>query len=149
MDPRRNHDACMKSFEDAGIYLLLDIATPKFSINRKAPEYGVHLYNSYKATVDAFSKYNNLIAFIAGNEVTNDKTNTLASAYVKASLRDIKVYLKNTKSRKIPVGYASNDDEFIRDAIKDYFNCGEEDSQVNQILFVVFSITYFKTINIF
>lgn len=131
----------MKSFEDAGIYLLLDIATPRFSINRKAPEYGVHLYNSYKSTVDAFSKYNNLIAFIAGNEVTNDKTNTLASAYVKASLRDIKVYIKGTKSRHIPVGYASNDDEFIRDAIKDYFNCGDEDSQV---FVVVASFTYFR-----
>ena len=120
----------MKLFEDAGIYLLLDIATPKFSINRSSPEYGVHLFNSYKATVDTFSKYNNLFGFIAGNEVTNDKTNTQASAYVKAALRDIKVYIKNTKSRQIPVGYASNDDEYIRDAIKDYFNCGDADSQV-------------------
>jgi hypothetical protein len=120
----------MKSFEDAGIYLLLDIATPHFSINRKTPEYTVHLYNAYKATVDAFAKYPNLIAFIAGNEVTNDKTNTQASAYVKGALRDIKAYLKNTKSRQIPVGYASNDDEFIRDAIKDYFNCGDDEVQV-------------------
>lgn len=123
----------MKSFGDVGIYLLLDIATPHFSVNRKSPEYGVNLYNAYKATVDAFYKYDNLIAFIAGNEVTNDKTNTQASAYVKASLRDIKVYIKKTKDRAIPVGYASNDDEFIRDAIKDYFNCGEEEEQVSSI----------------
>jgi hypothetical protein len=121
----------MKSFEDAGIYLLLDIATPHFSINRKTPEYGVRLYNAYKATVDAFSQYSNLFAFIAGNEVTNDKTNTQASVYVKAALRDIKAYIKTTKKRHIPVGYASNDDEFIRDAIKDYFNCGDEEAQVN------------------
>lgn len=120
----------MKSFEDAGIYLLLDIATPHFSINRNTPEYTVHLYNAYKATVDAFAKYSNVIGFIAGNEVTNDKTNTQASAYVKGALRDIKAYIKNTKSRQIPVGYASNDDEFIRDAIKDYFNCGDEGAQV-------------------
>lgn len=131
MDPKNNHDACMKSFEDAGIYLLLDIATPHFSVNRKSPEYGVSLYNAYKSTVDSFSKYNNLIAFIAGNEVTNDKTNTPASAFVKASLRDIKTYIKSKGSRKIPVGYASNDDEYIRDAIKDYFNCGDTDAQVH------------------
>lgn len=122
----------MKSFEDAGIYLLLDIATPHFSINRKSPEYTVHLYNAYKATVDAFAKYPNLIGFIAGNEVTNDKTNTQASAYVKGALRDIKQYIKNTKSRQIPVGYASNDDEFIRDAIKDYFVCGDETAQASK-----------------
>jgi hypothetical protein len=121
----------MKLFADAGIYLLLDVATPHFSVNRKSPEYGVNLYNAYKATVDAFAKYNNLFGFIAGNEVTNDKTNTQASAFVKGALRDIKVYIKGTKSRQIPVGYASNDDEFIRDAIKDYFNCGDQDAQVN------------------
>ncbi|KAI8368796.1 Glucanosyltransferase-domain-containing protein [Choanephora cucurbitarum] len=131
VDPRKNHDACMKSFADAGIYLLLDIATPHYSINRKTPNYDVRLFDAYKSTVDAFSKYNNLFGFIAGNEVTNDKTTTLASAYVKAALRDIKAYLKATKKRAIPVGYASNDDEFIRDDIKDYFNCGEEDAQAD------------------
>lgn len=122
----------MKSFADEGIYLLLDIATPHHSINRKIPEYTVDLYNAYKATVDAFVKYDNLFGFIAGNEVTNDKTNTLASAFVKASLRDIKNYVKASSKRIIPVGYASNDDEFIRNAIKDYFNCGSEEAQVKK-----------------
>lgn len=110
---------------------MLDIATPHFSVNRMAPEYNIHLFNAYKSTVDAFSKYSNLFGFIAGNEVSNDRTTTQASAYVKAALRDIKAYIKNTKSRHIPVGYASNDDQFIRDPIKDYFNCGEEEEQVN------------------
>ncbi|KAI9252143.1 Glucanosyltransferase-domain-containing protein [Sporodiniella umbellata] len=130
VDPTLNHDDCMKSFADAGIYLILDIATPKFSVNRKTPEYTIHLYNAYKATVDAFINYDNLFAFIAGNEVTNDKTSTLASAYVKASLRDIKQYVRSTK-KNIAVGYASNDDEFIRDDIKSYFNCGDEESQAD------------------
>ncbi|CAO3688876.1 unnamed protein product [Rhizopus stolonifer] len=131
VDPRRNHDACMKSFADVGIYLILDIATPHYSVNRKTPEYTVDLYNAYKSTIDAFAKYDNLFAFIAGNEVTNDKTNTLASAFVKASLRDIKKYVRSTKQREIPVGYASNDDEFIRESIKNYFNCGDEESQAD------------------
>ncbi|KAI8985983.1 Glucanosyltransferase-domain-containing protein [Pilobolus umbonatus] len=131
VDSRRNHDACMKSFANEGIYLLLDIGTPKYSINRKTPEYNVHLYNAYKSTVDAFLKYDNIMGFIAGNEVTNDKTNTEASAYVKAALRDIKTYVQKTRKKDIPVGYASNDDEFIRDEIKDYFNCGDEDSQAD------------------
>ncbi|KAI8143584.1 Glucanosyltransferase-domain-containing protein [Fennellomyces sp. T-0311] len=131
VDPTKNHDQCMKSFADAGIYLLLDIATPKFSINRKTPEYGTRLYEAYRKTVDAFSHYDNMLAYIAGNEVTNDKTNTLASAYVKAAIRDVKKFIKSTKKRYIPVGYASNDDEYIRDAIKDYFVCGEEDEHAD------------------
>lgn len=122
----------MKSFADAGIYVLLDIATPKFSINRKTPEYDNRLYNAYKRTVDAFAGYDNILAFIAGNEVTNDKTNTAASAFVKAAIRDVKKYIKANKKRYIPVGYASNDDADIRDAIKDYFACGDEDSQVRK-----------------
>ncbi|CAO3668016.1 unnamed protein product [Rhizopus stolonifer] len=130
VDPTLNHDACMKSFADVGIYLILDIATPKFSVNRKTPEYTIYLYNAYKTTVDAFINYDNVFAFIAGNEVTNDKTSTLAAAYVKASLRDIKQYVRSMK-KNIPVGYASNDDEFIRDDIKSYFNCGDEESQAD------------------
>ncbi|KAI8366005.1 Glucanosyltransferase-domain-containing protein [Radiomyces spectabilis] len=127
----KNHDTCMKALSDAGMYLLLDIATPKFSVNREEPEYDVSLYNAYKATVDTFSQYDNVLGFIAGNEVTNDRTNTQASAYVKAALRDIKSYIKATKKRYIPVGYASNDDEHIRLPIRDYFNCGDEGSQAD------------------
>ncbi|EIE91684.1 hypothetical protein G6F46_004831 [Rhizopus delemar] len=131
VDPTLDHDACMASFADAGIYLILDIATPRYSINRRTPEYTIHLYNAYKTTVDAFAKYDHLLAFIAGNEVTNDRSCTLASAYVKATIRDIKQYVRLSKPRSIPVGYASNDDQFIRDPIKDYFNCGDEDSQAD------------------
>jgi hypothetical protein len=140
----------MKIFEDAGIYLLLDIATPHFSVNRKAPEYDVRLYNAYKATVDAFLKYKNILGFIAGNEVTNDKKSTLASAYVKAALRDTKTYLKE-KKKNIPVGYASNDDEYIRDPIKDYFNCGDEESQVKLSLLhpTLLPFSYFPVFSLF
>lgn len=130
----------MKSFSDAGIYVLLDIATPKNSINRKAPEYGLNLFNGYKQAVDAFHDYDNMLAYMAGNEVTNDNTNTGASAFVKAALRDIKHYIKVNKSKTLPVGYASNDDDRIREPIRDYFSCGEEDTQVQT--------TRYKTVTI-
>ncbi|KAF7721593.1 1,3-beta-glucanosyltransferase gas1 [Apophysomyces ossiformis] len=131
VDPKKNHDACMKTFADAGLYVLLDIATPKFSINRELPEYDVRLYNAYKNTVDTFGKYDNTFAFIAGNEVTNNKTNTPASAYVKAAVRDIRHYIRSTQKRYIPVGYASNDDADVRSPLKDYFNCGKDEEQVD------------------
>ncbi|ORX47710.1 hypothetical protein DM01DRAFT_1368295 [Hesseltinella vesiculosa] len=131
VDPRNNHDACMKVFADNGLYLLLDVPTPNKSINRKSPLYDVEMYNSYKATVAAFAKYPHLLAFVAGNEVTNDKTNTPASPFVRAIIRDMKTFLAKNGGRAIPVGYASNDDQFIRDDIKDYFVCGDEDSQAD------------------
>ncbi|KAI9286015.1 Glucanosyltransferase-domain-containing protein [Umbelopsis sp. AD052] len=126
VDPKQNHDECMKLFFDAGIYLLLDIATPKMFINRNSPEWTVDHYKAYTETVDAFIGYQNLFAFFAGNEVTTNTSTTEASAFVKASLRDIKKYIKSKNTREIPVGYANNDDPEIRDNIRDYFNCGED-----------------------
>ncbi|CAO3589735.1 unnamed protein product [Absidia cylindrospora] len=128
VDPSKNHDSCMRSFADNGLYLVLDIATPTYSINRKRPEYDVTLYKAYRATVANFAKYPHVLAFLAGNEVTNDKTNTPASSFVKAVIRDIKSYLQQSGGRAIPVGYASNDDEYIRDSIKDYFICGDDEN---------------------
>ncbi|ORX61692.1 hypothetical protein DM01DRAFT_1127891 [Hesseltinella vesiculosa] len=118
-------------FADNGLYLLLDVPTPNKSINRKSPLYDVEMYNSYKATVAAFAKYPRLLAFVAGNEVTNDKTATPASPFVRSIIRDMKTFLAKNGGRAIPVVYASNDDQFIRDDIKDYFVCGDEDSQAD------------------
>ncbi|KAM3586808.1 1 3-beta-glucanosyltransferase gel4 [Umbelopsis sp. WA50703] len=131
IDPTKNHDACMNAFASAGIYLLLDIATPKHSINRVTPEYDLTLYRSFVAAIDAFAGYSNTLGFVAGNEVSNDKSTSPASAFVKAALRDAKQYIKSNKQRYIPVGYASNDDQYIRDPIKDYFNCGDDMSRAD------------------
>ncbi|KAJ2962220.1 hypothetical protein NQZ79_g2626 [Umbelopsis isabellina] len=131
IDPTKNHDACMSAFASAGIYLLLDIATPQHSINRVTPEYDLTLYRSFVAAIDAFAGYSNTLGFVAGNEVSNDKSTSPASAFVKAALRDAKQYIKSNKQRYIPVGYASNDDQYIRDAIKDYFNCGDDMSRAD------------------
>ncbi|KAI9598739.1 Glucanosyltransferase-domain-containing protein [Syncephalis fuscata] len=126
VDNEANHDACMKMLADAGIYLLLDLPTPKQSINRAEPTYDYTLLQHYKKTADAFLKYNNMLGFIAGNEVSNEVNTTSASAFVKATLRDIKnyIYQKSPGGHTLPVGYASNDDPTIRMELLNYFNCG-------------------------
>ncbi|KAJ2752325.1 1 3-beta-glucanosyltransferase gel4 [Coemansia pectinata] len=122
-EPFGNHDKCMSMLADAGIYVMLDLSTPTETINRDTPSYDVDLLGYYQRKVDTFSKYDNVFAFLAGNEVTNAYNNTGASAYVKAALRDVKSYIKS-KHLTIPVGYATNDDADIRWQLQTYFDCG-------------------------
>ncbi|KAJ2721805.1 1 3-beta-glucanosyltransferase gel4 [Coemansia sp. Benny D115] len=130
VDYNKNHDTCMKLLEDAGIYLLLDMPSPKYSINRAQPYWDHDLMSHWAAKVDAFSKYPNLVAWIAGNEVANDKDTTPSAAFVKAAVRDMKAYLKS-KGLTTPVGYADNDDMDIRMNLINYFNCGDEESRAD------------------
>lgn len=85
IDPSKNHDDCMQAFSDAGIYVLLDLSEPELSISRESPTWDVALFQRYKDVIDSMHKYDNVFGFFAGNEVTNDKTNTDASPFVKAS----------------------------------------------------------------
>ncbi|OLY82939.1 Protein EPD1 [Smittium mucronatum] len=125
VDSSKNHDVCMKALEDAGIYVLLDLPTPGYSIVRGDPSWNDYLLSKYKLKVDAFYKYSNVAGFIVGNEIINSVDTTPASAFVKASLRDIKSYMKS-KNINLPVGYADNDDEIIRSSLIKYFNCGDD-----------------------
>ncbi|KAI5310693.1 1,3-beta-glucanosyltransferase gas1 [Ascosphaera atra] len=130
IDPSKNHDECMDALADAGIYVVADLSEPSKSINRDSPTWDVQLYKRYTSVIDAMAKYNNLLGFFAGNEVTNNVTNTVASAFVKAAVRDSKTYIKSKEYRDIGVGYATNDDADIRMNLAHYFNCGDriEDS---------------------
>lgn len=131
IDNSKSHDEGMKMLEDAGIYLALDINTPSFSLNR-ADKASLHLsYNekylqSLFATVDEFQKYNNLLLMINGNEVINEKNNTIAAPYIKAVNRDIKNYIAERGYRPIPVGYAAADVAENVDAQLKYFDCGPD-----------------------
>ena len=121
----------MKLLSDAGIYVISDLSEPAVSINRDSPTWNVELFDRYKGVIDELGKYDNVIGFFAGNEVSNNKTNTAASAYVKAAVRDTKQYIKSKGGRWMGVGYAANDDADIRSDIANYFNCGEQDEAID------------------
>ncbi len=131
IDPDADHSACMSLLQAAGIYVISDLSEPSLSINRDSPAWNTALFTRYKAVVDEMSKYDNVIGFFAGNEVTNNATNTDASAYVKAAVRDVKAYIKANVERWMGVGYAANDDSDIRDNMAHYFNCGSQDSAID------------------
>jgi hypothetical protein len=109
VDNSKNHDECMNALADAGIYLVLDVNTPKYSINRAKPAESYNdVYLQYIfATVDAFAGYKNTLAFFSGNEVINDGPSSSAAPYVKAVTRDLRQYIRSRNYRQIPVGYSA------------------------------------------
>jgi hypothetical protein len=131
VNPDKDHDACMRLLQDAGIYVIADLSEPSQSINRADPQWTVDLFDRYKAVIDILAQYDNTIGFFAGNEVTNNVSNTDASAFVKAAIRDSKQYIKDKGERWLGVGYAANDDSSIRELAAHYFNCGPTEETID------------------
>lgn len=121
----------MKALADAGIYVVADLSEPGLSINRDEPQWTTELYDRYTAVVDVMAKYDNTMGFFAGNEVSNQINNTMASAFVKAAVRDTKAYIKSKGYRAIGVGYATNDDADIRENLAAFFNCGKAEDSID------------------
>ncbi|RDW62596.1 1,3-beta-glucanosyltransferase-2 [Coleophoma crateriformis] len=131
VDNTANHDACMTALAEAGMYLVLDVNTPLYSLNRAsthASYNAVYLQNVF-ATIDAFANYTNTLAFFSGNEVINDDATTAAAVYVKAVTRDMRQYIGNRGYRQIPVGYSAADVSSSRMEMAAYMNCGTTDER--------------------
>ncbi|EKD16828.1 uncharacterized protein L3040_001112 [Drepanopeziza brunnea f. sp. 'multigermtubi'] len=131
VDNTAKHDECMSLLAAAGIYLVLDVNTPLYSLNRADPHpsyNAVYLQNVF-ATIDAFAGYTNTLAFFSGNEVINDDTTTSAAPYVKAVTRDMRNYIKSMGYRQIPVGYSAADVDSNRKEMADYMNCGSTEER--------------------
>nr|POE75576.1 1,3-beta-glucanosyltransferase gel1 [Quercus suber] len=131
VDNTANHDECMSALADAGIYLALDVNTPKYSINRNEPaeSYNDVYLQSVFATIDAFAGYSNTLLFFSGNEVINSDNTTSCAPYVKAVTRDMRQYINSQKYRQIPVGYSAADVESNRYEMATYMNCGSDDQR--------------------
>lgn len=128
VDNSQNHDACMSALAAAGIYLALDVNTPKYSINQiaPAPSYNAEYLQSIFSTIDAFHTYSNTLLFFSGNEDINSVATTAAAPYVKAVTRDMKNYISARKYRSIPVGYSAADVDTLIYQTADFMNCGDD-----------------------
>ncbi|KAI1842157.1 hypothetical protein JX265_005734 [Neoarthrinium moseri] len=134
VDPTADHTECMSALDDAGIYVIADLSAPDVgdSINRDTPTWNTALLDRYKGVIDNLAAFPNTLGFFAGNEVTNNNTNTQASAFVKAAVRDSKAYIASKNvGRWLGVGYATNDDADTRDLLANYFNCDDPAAAVD------------------
>lgn len=122
-----DHDSCMQLLDDAGIYVIADLAEPTLAIDTTNPEWTLELYNRYTTVIDMFSDYSNVLGFFAGNEVVTNSSTSSAAPFVKAAIRDMKQYMVDQGYRSIPIGYSANDDADSRVFSADYFACGDED----------------------
>lgn len=131
IDNSASHEEGMGMLADAGIYLALDVNTPKFSLNRADAylSYNENYLQSVFATVDAFANYTNTLLFFSGNEVINDKATTGVAPFIRSTTRDIKNYINARGYRAIPTGYSSADvSENIEQQLQ-YFDCGDDSSR--------------------
>ena len=74
VDPKANHDACMKAFADAGIYIWLDLDTFDTQIEQTHPKWNETQRDAFARVMDAFHQYDNLAGFFVGNEAITTGT---------------------------------------------------------------------------
>jgi hypothetical protein len=127
-----NHDTCMNLLSNAGIYTIIDLSLPlNGSINPNSPSWSTNLLDEYIATINAFEKYDNVLAYNVGNEVINASTTTNVTPYVKAAARDTKAYLQSINSTAL-VGYAAidGDPDFVL-PLAEFLSCDPSNSNSN------------------
>lgn len=71
----------------------IDLSLPlNGSIDRLSPSWSTNLLDQYIKTIDAFAKYDNVLAYNVGNEVIV-LNGTAVAPFVKAAARDVRAYL--------------------------------------------------------
>ncbi|KAF2020133.1 glycoside hydrolase family 72 protein [Aaosphaeria arxii CBS 175.79] len=129
VDPEGDHDECMKTFEDAGIYLWLDLDTFDTQIEQNSPHWNETQLQAFQKVMDGFHQYDNLAGFFVGNEVITKENGTLSAPFVKAAARDLKSYRDSKGYRKIPVGYSAADIAINRPMLQNFLACGSNSSE--------------------
>ncbi|EDN09637.1 conserved hypothetical protein [Histoplasma mississippiense (nom. inval.)] len=129
VDPDGDHEECMKTFADAGIYLFVDLDDFPTQIEGKSPIWSQRQFDAFKLTLDEFQKYDNTAGVFVGNEVLTTANDSVAAPYILSATRDIKAYRDSKNYRKIPVGYSAADIAELRPMLQNYLVCREDESE--------------------
>lgn len=129
VDAASNHDSCMKTFSNAGIYVWVDLDTFDTAIQETAPTWNETQLQRFSEVMDTFQQYDNVAGFFVGNEVLTTGDGSIAAPFVKAAGRDMKAYRNSKNYREIPIGYSAADIPALRPNLQNYFACGENRSE--------------------
>ncbi|KAL8742110.1 MAG: hypothetical protein Q9190_005352 [Brigantiaea leucoxantha] len=108
LDPSSNHSDCMKLLAEAGIYALVDLSSPGFTIATANAQWNDALYNRYASVIDSMHGYSNVLGFLVGEDVFSQNAGDDSRPYVKAAVRDMKAYIRQKQYRNVGIGYASS-----------------------------------------
>jgi len=150
LDPKLNHDECVSIFNAGGMYMLIDVNSPKVGEALTSEKVWESYYASYLertfAIVEAFKDYPNTLAFFSGNEVIDKPENgESVPPYIRSVTRDLKNYVKNHAKRPIPVGYSAADVRKILYDSWNYLQCamdGDDDDMSKADLFALNSYSW-------
>lgn len=150
VDPGSNHDAFMCALKAAGIYAIVGLAADceDCAVQWQDPPncYPTTLYHRGTYVISQFSKYENVLGFSAGNEVSLSAESALGNLPCqKKFLKDMREYVRDcvaaASMRHIPVGIIFADHE--RAVKAQYYNCvggnngdDEDDSDLEMAEFV-------------
>ncbi|POM75175.1 Glycoside hydrolase, partial [Phytophthora palmivora] len=133
VDPSKSHDKFMCALRAKGMYALIDFAASclNCAITKQAYPacYPADLKTRGEMIILAFAKYDNVLAFSAGNEVNNEVAAdaTINAPCQKKFIRDMRAFVGNCPSiRKIPVGVVLADPDLSknnRELNAKYYNC--------------------------
>jgi len=123
------HEKGMQLLADNGIYVMIDLSDPEFSIHSLGASWTTTMFNFFRLKAGAFAKYNNTLGYIIANEVVLPAGSTPAASFVKAATRDVKAWLKSQGHTK-PVGYAAADVPEADD-MQNYLDCASEEDSVD------------------
>ncbi|KAF2267184.1 hypothetical protein CC78DRAFT_457851 [Lojkania enalia] len=129
VDPEADHEGCMSTFADAGIYLWVDLDTFNTQIEQDAPHWNETQLEAFQKVMDEFQQFDNTAGFFVGNEVLTKPNGSVAAPFVKAAARDLKAYRDSKNYRNIPVGYSAADIASLRPMLQNYMACGTNASE--------------------
>lgn len=126
-----DHDGCMSTFSDAGIYAWIDLDTQGTYIlpDGSVPRWTMNEYHAYQRAMDTFQKYDNVAGFFVGNEMLTTGASSVAAPFIKAAARDMKAYRDSKGYRQIPIGYSAADITTLRPNLQNYLACGSNSSE--------------------
>jgi hypothetical protein len=128
---QKDHSKCMKLLHDAGIYVFVDLLSPRDDVYIKTDmddnPWDYWIYDYFKAVIDEFQKYPNTLGFLILLPPYELKW-LWEPSEVKGAVRDMKEYIAAKNYRKIPVGIFGKDWDI---STMEYFTCGDRNKSVD------------------